>query len=458
MNDGKLFRIYPTNEQEKILSQWIGHQRFIYNSLVQENRYYRTFSRKALSLVGEAIPCDQKYSQFIGKGTEFLKDVPSQILRNGAYRWYNAYQRFFKKVAKGRPTIKKRTGRQSVLVTKELFTFYSLTPEKAMIRLGTKKHPVGDLVVRTHAEYTVPNSISISVHGGQWHVSFSNETTTPVATEAELLAALQHLDREQLAEVTTGFDRNVVIPVAASDGTKYDYTPGQQHSLDKAAAGKKRWQRRFSRRDKDSANRRKAVQRVVAYDRQIRNIRKDFAHKTSHAIVNAPGSLLVFEDLQIKNMTASAKGTIAAPGKNIRQKAGLNRAILHSCWGTIKEFTSYKGLKLDKVTIVVPAHHSSQECSQCGYTHKDNRTTQSEFVCQACGYSENADFNASLVIKKRGVTAVLEGTAGIKVPKTIGFTKSAARRAGAARTDASASTPVERLSVVSGASLRRNSQ
>ena len=458
MNDGKLFRIYPTKEQEKILSQWIGHQRFIFNSLVQENRYYRTFSRKALALTGEAIPCDQKYSQFIGEGTAFLKDVPSQILRNGAYRWYTAYQRFFQKVAKGRPTIKKRTGRQSVLITKELFTFYSLTPDKAMLRLGTKKHPVGDIEVRTHAEYALPNSISISVHGGQWHVSFSHETTTPVATETELLVALQQLDKAQLLAVTTGLDRNVVIPVAASDGAKYNYTPEQQYSLEKAAAGKKRWQRRFARRDKDSVNRRKAARRVASCDRQIRNIRKDFAHKTSRAIVDAPGSLLVFEDLKIRNMTASVKGTLEAPGKNIRQKAGLNRAILHSGWGNIKEFTTYKGLKLNKLTIVVPAHHSSQECSQCGYTHKDNRRTQSEFVCQDCGYSENADFNASLVIKKRGVTAVLTGTVGIKVPKTTGFTKSAARRAGAARTGASASTPVERLSVVSGANLKRNSQ
>ena len=458
MNEGKQFRIYPTGEQQHILSQWIGHQRFIYNSLVQENRYFMSFGKKALSLVGEAIPCDQKYSQFIGEGTEFLKDVPSQILRNGAYRWYGAYQRFFKKIAKGRPTIKKKTGRQSVLVTKELFTFFSLTPEKAMIRLGTKKHPVGDIEVRIHQEYAIPNSISISVHGGQWHVSFSNETATPVATEAELLVALQHLDEEQLAAVTTGFDRNVVIPVAASNGSNYNYTPEQQRSLAKASAGKKRWQQRYARREKGSANRRKAACLVAGYERQIGAIRKDFAHKTSRAIVNAPGSLLVFEDLQIKNMTASAKGTIEVPGKNIRQKAGLNRSILHSCWGTIKEFTKYKGLKLNKLTIVVPAHHSSQECSQCGHTHRDNRTTQSEFICQSCGFSSNADFNASLVIKQRGVTVVLTGTAGIKVPKTVGFTKNATRRAGAARTDASASTPVERLLAAPGASPARSSR
>jgi hypothetical protein len=146
VNEGKKFRIYPTKEQIRTLSQWIGHQRFIYNAKVQEDRYFRKFKRKSLSLVGEEIPCDQKYSQFIGADTAFLKEVPSQILRNGAYRWMSGYQRFFKKLS-DRPTIKKKHGRQSVMITKELFTFYSVDPQTAMIDLGTRKHPMGSVRV-----------------------------------------------------------------------------------------------------------------------------------------------------------------------------------------------------------------------------------------------------------------------------------------------------------------------
>ena len=80
----------------------------------------------------------------VSAGTDFLKDVPSQILRNGVDRWMSAYQRFFKKLS-GRPTIKKKHGRQSVMITKELFTFYSVDPKTAMINLGTKKHPIGPI-------------------------------------------------------------------------------------------------------------------------------------------------------------------------------------------------------------------------------------------------------------------------------------------------------------------------
>jgi putative transposase len=107
-----------------------------------------------LSLVGEGVPCDQKYNQFIGPDATFLKEVPSQILRNGVYRWMSAYQRFFKKLS-GRPTIKKKYGRQSVMITKELFTFYSVDPQTAMIKLGIKKHPIGSIRVNIHLDYEV---------------------------------------------------------------------------------------------------------------------------------------------------------------------------------------------------------------------------------------------------------------------------------------------------------------
>ena len=67
-----------------------------------------------------------------------------------------------------------------------------------MIDLGTKKHPVGSVRVNVHLDYEVPASIYISVHGGKWYVSFSNDNAVVVATEAELLADLQYLTEEQL--------------------------------------------------------------------------------------------------------------------------------------------------------------------------------------------------------------------------------------------------------------------
>lgn len=78
-------RAYPTAAQAAALRMWVGHQRFIYNSKVREADYWRSFGRRSLSLTGQVPPPDQAYSQFIGADTAFLRDVPSQVLRNGAY-------------------------------------------------------------------------------------------------------------------------------------------------------------------------------------------------------------------------------------------------------------------------------------------------------------------------------------------------------------------------------------
>ena len=78
------FRAYPTSAQEQILLQWIGHQRFIYNAKVAEDRYYRAFAKKAVSLSGTTVPVNQDYGRFIGENTLWLSEVSSQIFRNGA--------------------------------------------------------------------------------------------------------------------------------------------------------------------------------------------------------------------------------------------------------------------------------------------------------------------------------------------------------------------------------------
>jgi putative transposase len=64
------------------LSPWIGHQRFVYNAKVSEEKYFRTFGNHSLSLTGAEFPSDQQYSQSKDKElTPYLYNVPSQILR-----------------------------------------------------------------------------------------------------------------------------------------------------------------------------------------------------------------------------------------------------------------------------------------------------------------------------------------------------------------------------------------
>ncbi|MEV0693414.1 transposase, partial [Streptomyces sp. NPDC050388] len=103
--------------------------------------------------------------------------------------------------------------------------------------------------------------------------------------------------------------------------------------------------------------------------------------------------LIRFEKLNIKNMTASARGTVEQPGTRVRQKAGLNRSILAQGWGLLRRRT---GEKAPGRVEDVPAPYTSLRCSACGWIEKDSRKSQAEFVCVSCGFTCNADENAAV--------------------------------------------------------------
>ena len=120
----------------------------------------------------------------------------------------------------------------------------------------------------------------------------------------------------------------------------------------------------------------------------------------------------MLEDLKIQNMVRKPKAR-QVNGKWVkngaRAKAGLNRSILSSCWGRIDTYLTYKAARLHQLVLKVPAAYSSQECSECEHTHAGNRSDPATFVCQGCGYQAHADFNASRVIKKRGLKLLEAG-------------------------------------------------
>ena len=91
-----------------------------------------------------------------------------------------------------------------------------------------------------------------------------------------------------------------------------------------------------------------------------------------------------------------------------KAKAGLNKAILDKGWHQLEIFTKYKAAQAGKAVFKIPAPYTSQECATCGHTHPDNRKDQATFICGRCGHIDNADRNASLVIKKRAILLILD--------------------------------------------------
>ena len=426
MSSGYRFRAYPSKSVAQTLLRWTGCQRFIYNAKVREDRYFRAFQRRFADFAGQHAPVDQAYSHLIGDGagnpeldTTWLRQVPSQVLRNGAARFYTAYKRFFEGLAR-RPTIQHRHGEQSLWLTSELFEFQQDEIGRWKLLLGTKKFPCGEMAFFDHRPgWSPPASIHISVNAGRWHVSFSNEGA-PVPTEQEALEQLRKYSATELLERTVGIDRGVAIPIMASTGQTFALTDVQRQRLQRKEIQRRRWQRRAGRRVKGSANRRKANLRAAKAGLYAQDLRVELAHQASWALVKSDAKLFVVEDLKIRSMTSSAAGTAAEPGNRVRQKAGLNRAILGSAWGEFARCLQYKALEAGKLVVQVPPHHSSQECSQCGHTHADNRIDQSRFVCQRCGHTENADLNAARVLASRGAKAVSSGSYTLRKRKKVG--------------------------------------
>jgi putative transposase len=174
--------------------------------------------------------------------------------------------------------------------------------------------------------------------------------------------------------------------------------------MERAEKRGKRLQRQLSRQQKGSRRRQRTKERLAVQRAKQRNIRKDFCHKTSRKIVDAPALINVFENLKLKNMTRRPKAKQDESGKFVRNgaaaKAGLNRAMLEPGLGQVVEFTRYKSARAGKLLFLVAPNHTSQECACCD---TDNRRAQAQFECTACGHRDNADRNAGVVIGKRAV-------------------------------------------------------
>jgi putative transposase len=420
MQIGNRFRLYPNSAQQKMLSQWIGCQRFIYNAKVQEHALDSYFAYKTMQHINAHPPLDCTIAQFKSKElTPWLYDCPSQILRNGAYIWRQTMQGFLRGLNK-KARRQHGHGELGVWLTSELFSFVPIVDTGTgeilghKLMVGTKKHPVGAIVFVAHKTYKIPKSIHIKRNGSKWYLSFNYDDGDYEWTDADNIARLSQFSDEELAKAAIGVDRGVAIPFATSALGNFDYSDAQKKTLSKCDRYIRRHSRIAARRTQGGSNCKKAWQRVAKYHARIKDIRNDFAHQTSHAIASNPSvELIGFEKLNNTGMVKKPKAKQDACGKWIqngaRAKAGLSKAILGSVWGSVKDKTAYKARRLGKLVVEVKAAYSSQECSQCGTIHAENRQAQALFSCLHCGHTENADTNASKVIAKRAITLLRAG-------------------------------------------------
>ena len=237
---------------------------------------------------------------------------------------------------------------------------------------------------------------TISRDGGRWYISFCVDDD---------VAGMAASDKSPV-----GVDLGVATAVATSDGELHDrelVTAGEQKRL-------KRLQQRLSRslrvhgRGSGSKRRDGTRAQIGRLNARIRARRTDFAAQTAIRLVRDHGTIAV-EDLRITTMTASAKGSVEQPGRRVRQKAGLNRAILAKGWGEflrkLEHAARYHGAEIVKVN---PAY-TSQTCNACKHVASESRESQAVFRCVACRHQDHADVNAAKNILAAGLAVTGRG-------------------------------------------------
>ena len=368
------FELMPNGEQQRAMRRFAGSCRFVYNKALAMQKENREAGNKFIGYVPMAanLPIWKRET-----GQEWLKDAPSQALQHALKDLEKAYKNYFAKRANF-PRFKRKGSGDSFRypepkqINLDQDNSRIFLPKLGWLRYRNSRKVLGEV-----------RNATVSQSGGKWFVSIQTEREIepplPTATSAIGIDV-------GIARFATMSDENYIAPLNSF----------KQHQQRLA-----HYQRRMSRKVKFSNNWKKAKAKVQKIHTGIANARKDFLHKTTTTI-SQNHALVCIEDLQVRNMSRSSKGSNEQHGKRVKQKSGLNRAILDQGWGEFRRQLDYKVSWNGGILLAVPPHNTSRTCPCCGHVSKGNRQTQAKFLCVDCGYENHADVVGAINVLERG--------------------------------------------------------
>lgn len=375
------YRLKPTAAQETAFRQHAGVVRLVYNlGLEQRRDWWRQFKRcegKSISFFSQSLDLTALRAEFdwIAAVTQTCEQQALRDLDRAFANFFAGRARFPSPRRKGINESFRFLGREVEIRPRNKRWLEVRLPKIGWVRFRDTRPIRGKT-----------KNVTVALDALGWHVCFSCE----VDHEAPINA-----------NPAVGIDRGVANTLALSTGEMMSLPA----SLDRIERQKRRAQKALSRKKRGSNRRAKAVKRVARLAARAARIRKDWHHRRSLDIARRFGTVVV-EDMKILNMTASARGTVEEPGRNVRQKAGLNRAILSQGWGQFVGLLSYKLEERGGTLVSVNPAFTSQTCSACGAVDSRSRESQSAFVCRCCGFSAHADENAAINILRRSTASM----------------------------------------------------
>src|SRR6266478_2771275 len=393
------YRLYPTTAQEAVLRDHCGHARYVWNLAVEQHAHWHPGRKGAPGYLEQCrqLTAARAGYPWLAAGSQ---TVQQQALRDFA----RAMAAFFDpQNPAGRPSWRKAGRDEGFRIVGQRGRQWDV--RRVSRKVGQVWVPKAGWVRFRWSRAVPPGVKSYRVtldRAGRWHVAFA-AIPDPIPAPGNGEAV--------------GIDRGVVVGAALSTGELL-HVPG-------LTASERNRLRRLERklaRAKRRSNRRARVKLAIARPRaRETDRRKDWAEKTSTSLAHRFDIIRV-EDLRIRNMTRSARGTRQNPGRNVRAKAGLNRQILRSGWGLLVRRLGEKAIgRIEKIS---PAF-TSQRCSACRHVDPKSRESQAVFRCTACGYACHADVNAArniaaghAVTARGGVRAAGPGNRGASLTST----------------------------------------
>jgi putative transposase len=362
------YRLIPTPAQEAVLRDHCAHARYVWNLAVEQHAHWRPGRAGA---PGYLVQCRQLTA--VRAEHDWLR-AGSQTVQQQALRDFaQAMAAFFDRRNPARRPSWRKAGRD------EGFRIVGRGSQWEIRRLSRK---TGEVLVpkagwvRFRWSRAVPagvKSYRVTMdRAGRWHVAFA-AAPAPVPAPGN--------------GRVVGVDRGVAVSAALSTGERL-HIPGLTW---REKTKLRRLERKLARAKRGSRRRGKVRLAIARLRAREMDRRKDWVEQRSTDIAGRFDVIKV-EDLRIRNMTRSAKGTREKPGRNVKQKSGLNRGILRSGWGLLVRRLEQKAPgRVEKVN----AAFTSQRCSACGHVDAKSRKSQARFVCTACGYACHADVNAA---------------------------------------------------------------
>ena len=291
------YRLTPTLDQMKILRGHCSHARFVWNLAVEQQSWWRPGRACAPGYYKQTVQLTEarKENGWLRGGSQLVQQQAlrdfDQAMRNffaGTHRrpgWRKANRDEGFRIVAMKPGHVRRVGRSAGQVW---------IPKAGWVRFRWSR------AVPTAKSYRVTADPA-----GRWHIAFTAvPDPIPAAGTGEVV----------------GLDRGVAVSAALSTGEMLSVPPLSPRRV----ARLRRLQRKLTRARKGSNRRRKvkvAIARLKVHDTDAR---KDWVEKTSTDLARRFDVIRV-EDLRISSMTRSARGTPNNPGRNVRQKSGLNR-------------------------------------------------------------------------------------------------------------------------------------